>query len=398
MPQFKYTAKDLHSHVVTGKAEAEDRAALARRLQSQGLFLIKSHEVVIKTTDTYKLKTIELTEFNRELAAMLASGISLIRSLNIMIQGDLKPAVRNVYKSLYTQIQQGVAFSDALESMPNSFPELMIQMYRAGEASGSIEKIAAKLSNHYSRELKTQGKIKSATTYPIVLSVIAVFVMVIIFTFVLPTFFDTFDSFGAELPGITKFVMGISTVLTNHFLLIAGIVAVVIFIIMYLRKMPSVRFQLDKAKIHMPKIGKLLKVIYTARFARSLSSMYTSGLSMLRSLEVTAGTIGNAYIASQFTHVAGRVRNGASLSQALQDVDGFDPKLISTVYIGEESGRLDEMLDSVAETYEYESERATEKMITMIEPAMICVLAVLIGGVMLAVMVPVYTLYSSMAV
>lgn len=397
MPQFKYSAKDLHSHVITGKAEAEDRSALARKLQSQGLFLINSHEIVIKSNDTYKMKTVELHEFNRELAAMLASGISLIRSLNIMIQGDIKPAVRNVYKTLYTQIQQGVAFSEALESMKGTFPELMIQMYRAGEASGNIEKIAEKLSNHYSREMKTQGKIKSATTYPIILAIISVIVMVIIFTFVLPNFFTTFDSFGAELPGITKFVMGISTVLTNHFLVIAAVVAVIVFLILYLRKMPSVRFQLDKFKVHMPKIGKLMRVVYTARFARSLSSMYTSGLSMLRSLEVTAGTIGNEYISSQFAHVAGRVRNGASLSQALSDIDGFDNKLISTVYIGEESGRLDEMLDSVAETYEYESERATEKMITMIEPTMICILAVLIGAVMLAVMVPVYTLYTSMS-
>ncbi|MEG2053542.1 MAG: type II secretion system F family protein, partial [Oscillospiraceae bacterium] len=299
-------------------------------------------------------------------ASMLSAGISLVRSLGIMMQNDLKPSVLKVYKKLYRQIQQGVLLSEAMEKMGDTFPELMIQMYRAGEASGSLEKVANKLSSHYTKEHKMHSKIKSATTYPIILLCLTVVIMLIIFTFVLPNFFDMFDSFDAELPFITVAVMAISHFLTENFVIVGFLLAIFVIIIITLVKMPSVRYQIDKFKVHMPKIGKLMKVIYTARFARTLSSMYSSGLSMLRALDVSSGTIGNTYIAEQFSTVASKVRNGAPLSVAIAEIDGFDPKLVSTIFIGEESGRLDEMLDSIADNFDYESEQATEKMITFI--------------------------------
>lgn len=396
MPTYQYTAKNLESRIVKDSIEAADLQQLETRLKQQKLFLLKAKQVKTKEEGNYRFKPEELADFNRQLAAMMASGITLVRAVNIILQRDMKPAMQKVYRRVYRQLQQGVVLSDALEKQEGCFPELMINMYRAGEASGSMEKVAAKLANHYTKEQKTSNKLRSAMTYPVILLCLAGVIMIVVFTFVLPSFFDMFDSVGAEMPGITLAVMAVSHFLTDNFLfVITGLLIFIALVIVVLR-LPKVRLAVDKLKLRLPKVSGLMKIIYTARFARTLSSMYSSGLSMLRALEVTAGTIGNTYIAAQFSDVASRVRGGATLSGAVQPVEGFDKKLISTIYIGEEAGRLDEMLDSIADSFDYESEQAIDKLIAMIEPLMIVVMGFMIGIVVISVLLPLFTMYQSM--
>lgn len=393
MPQYRYTAKDIQSKVIKGKMDAPDPQQLAVALRETGLFVLSSHEVEEKETNTYKLKANELSEFSRQIGTMLGSGISLVRALGIMLQRDLKERLKLIYTGIYRSLQQGKTISTAMSEQGKAFPELLINMFRAGESSGQLEKTAMKMATHYEKEHRLNNKIKSASMYPLILLGLTVGIMVLIFTVVLPTFFDLFV--GMELPIYTQIIIAISNGLTQYWYVILIVVLCIIGLCTMLLYKESVRIKVDKIKLRLPIAGKLLKIIYTARFARTLCSLYTSGLSMIDSLRISQGIIGNQYISSQFQTVIRDVRNGQPLSSAIKTVDGFDPKLPSTIYIGEETGRLDDMLESVADSFDYESEMATQRMVALMEPLLIVIMAVLIGIVMISVMVPIYTLYTT---
>jgi len=218
--------------------------------------------------------------------------------------------------------------------------------------------------------------------------------MLVIFLLVLPKFFSVLEGF--ELPLITRIVVGISTFLrTSWYFLLAGVFSLVI-IIRYLLSIQSVRLAYDRYKLRMPAIGRLLRIIYTARFARTLSSLYTSGVTMLRALEITGTIITNKYIVSQFNTLIKNVRNGEALSEAIRKIDGFDSKLPNTVLIGEESGRLDSMLVANADSFDYEAEQATTALVAYMEPVMIVTIAMVILIIILSVMLPMSSLYSGL--
>lgn len=324
---------------------------------------------------------------------MLSSGIPLVRAIRIMIDRCDKPKLRAIYERIYIALQQGQTLSDAMTRETRAFPELLINMIRAGEASGTLEQTTMKMAQHYDKEHRLNNKIKSATTYPIILLVLLVLVVIAIFTFVLPQFFTLFTDI--ELPAITKVVMAISHFVTQYWMFLLIGVLVLIAVWSAALRTEKVRLAYDRFKLRIPRIGKLLRIIYTARFSRTLSSLYSSGLTMTTALPIAAKTLGNAYIARQFHAAITRVRNGEMLSAAIESIDGFDSKLAETIYIGEETGRLDDMLNSVADSFDYDSEMATQKLVTYIEPIMIIFMAVVIGFVMVSVILPIYTLYTN---
>jgi len=190
-------------------------------------------------------------------------------------------------------------------------------------------------------------------------------------------------------------MFAISKFMQSNWYVVILVVVGLVFLVKLLKKQPAVKIALDKFKLKIPKIGKLLKIIYTARFARTLSSLYASGISLVEGLSIAKGTIGNEYISSQFDGLVKEVRNGMTVSQAISQIDGFDPKLSSTILIGEETGRLDEMLESTADSFDYESEQATGRMTALIEPIMLVVMAVIVGTVMISVIQPIYGMYDN---
>jgi type IV pilus assembly protein PilC len=341
-----------------------------------------------------KLKTVEIADFCRQLAAMLSSGITLIRAMMIIEQRDSKPHVKKVYQSLIAELQRGSTLSESMIKQGKAFPELLINMMKAGESSGRMDVTAQKMADTFEKQHKLNQKLKSATTYPIILVVMIIGVILIIFTFVLPSFFGMFE--GMELPLPTRVVIGISNFLTHYFWLLGIIVGVAAATLWYTFRLPGPKRQLDKLKLKFPKIGNLLSTIYTGRFARTLSSLYVSGIPMIQALSIARNTIGNKYIEWQFDGVIDALGNGRTLSQALGGVDGFERKLNSTILIGEESGRLEQMLESTADQYDYDSEMATTRLITMLEPILICVMAGIVAFVMISVMLPIYQLYQNM--
>jgi type IV pilus assembly protein PilC len=375
----------------SGRLEAASETQLGSLLADQGLFLTDS-SVTEQKVAMPKLKLPEVADFCRQLAAMLSSGITLIRAMMIIEQRDAKPYVKKVYKALIEELQRGSTLSEAMTKQGRAFPELLINMMRAGESSGRMDVTAQKMADTFDKQHKLNQKLKSATTYPIILVVMIIGVILIIFTFVLPSFFTMFDSMES-LPMPTQVVIAISNFLTHYFWLLGLVVAAAAAALWYTFRLPAPKRQLDRLKLKLPKVGNLLSTIYTGRFARTLSSLYVSGIPMIQALTIARNTIGNKYIEWQFDGVIDALGNGRTLSQSLGGVDGFEPKLNSTILIGEESGRLEQMLESTADQYDYDSEMATTRLITMLEPILICVMAGIVAFVMISVMMPIYQLY-----
>ncbi len=393
MPQFRYIAKNMEGKTMRGVLEASGENVLQQQLKEQGLFLIEAKDVR-GSKKAYKFSSAQLAEFCREMSTLLASGVSIVRALEITADEEgLAASRRSVYLEILTELKKGTSLSEAME-MGGNFPELMLGMIRSGEGSGNIDAVMARLSLHYERENRLKQQVRSAMTYPVVLLVMSVAVVILIVTFILPQFEELFSEMES-LPMVTELLLAISDFLVSKWYLALFMVFVIGILLRIILKIYRVRRTVDFIKVRMPVIGKLNKVIYTARFARTLSSLYSSGMPIVAALQTAGGTIGNLYVEEQFEQVAVTVRSGVPLSQALKEVDGLLRKLSSTILVGEESGRLDTMLDSIAMTMEEEAEAATKRLVTMLEPVLICLMAMVVGFIIIAVMLPIYDSYSA---
>ncbi|MEG1391116.1 MAG: type II secretion system F family protein [Angelakisella sp.] len=393
MPLYEYTAADLQGKTVKGTLRVDDPTQLTVQLRAGKLFLLDFHEFEEEQV-RFRLNIKELSDFCRQLGTMVSSGVSLVRAIEIITEGDIRPATRKVYENLASNIRQGDTLSTAMREQRGAFPELLINMFVAGESNGQLGPTAIKMASHFEKEHRLNSKVQSASTYPLILLSVTVVVMLIIFTVVLPQFFDLFE--GMELPAATRLVLGISHLLTDNIGVVLFSLAMTVLLLFTLFQLSAVRYTIDRIKMRIPKVGKLLMTIYTARFARTLSSLYISGLSLLEALDVSRDTIGNRYLAKQFDEVLSAVRRGETLSTAILRVKGIDIKLAATILIGEESGKLDIMLTSVADAYEYDAEAATQRLTTFMEPMLIVVMALAIGFIMISVMLPIYQFYQNM--
>ena len=395
MEVFDYVAITPDNREEKGKIEAENRDDAYKQLYARGLYVstLKSNNRDIEIE--YRFKIAELSDFCRQIGNMLNAGIPLIKVLNIMQNRDVSQKIKNVYLKLYKNIQKGESFSAALQESEKSFDKILINMVKAGEASGGLGLTMIKLADYYDRKDRLNKKVKSAMMYPMVLVALVIVVVIAMFTLILPNFLATFE--GMELPLITKILMAISSAMLNHAPLLIGITLIAMPLLVMFFSLTPVKIQVDNIILHLPKIGKLQSTIYTARFARTLSSLYKSGLGMVKSLQISIETVGSYYISSQFDEVIRRVRSGESLSVALRTVDGFDSKLIDCILIGEESGALDAMLVSMADTFDYDAEVATQSMVTVIEPVMIIIIAGMVGIIALGVMLPLMGIYQNVS-
>lgn len=394
MPKYKYTAMNNENQKVKGVVDARDEPDLRKILRAKSLVPL-SFKAFDEKQLSYKLKPDEISEFCRQLASMLSSGITAVRALEILKQRDFKPKLKNIYEKMHKDIQQGLAISEAMQQHGKAFPVLLINMFASGEASGQLENVTSRMAIHYEKEHRLNGKIKSAMRYPQILGVTTVLVIIIIFVFVLPDFIGLLQGLGVKLPLITRIIIAITGFLQSRwFVLLIGVL-VAIVLVQYLLSIPKIRLAFDKMKLKIPVAGKLLKIIYTARFARTLSSLYSSGVSMIRALEITGSIVINKHIESQFDDLIKNVRNGEPLSESIRKIDGFDSKLPNTILIGEEAGRLDSMLVAVADAFDYEAEQATGALVALAEPIMIVLMALVIMVVLLAVMLPMAAMYNT---
>ena len=392
MENYKYKAQDAEGKTVSGTLAAENEQNLHERLKAKNLMLMDCE--LVNAKKYYKpLKVSALAEYARQIGTLIQAGIPLVKALQMLSEdeaaGDYE---KEIYKEIVRMVMQGIPLSDAMESAGGVFPPLIINMFRAAETGGNMDSTALKVAEQYTKEDRMNATVKSALTYPKILAFLIVVVVLVIFGYVMPQFDELFASMST-LPLPTRIMMAISDFVRYHwlFLIVFGVSAWLAAY--FLKKIYKVAYYIDKIKVKMPKAGRLMKTIYTARFARTLNSLYSAGIPIITCLSIARKTIGNLYIEKQFEQVIADTQAGLPLSVALDRVDGFVKKLTSSVKVGEEAGSLDNMLESMADNLEFESEKAIQQLVSYLEPVMIIIMAAIVGFIMLSVIVPIYQSY-----
>lgn len=395
MIQYRYKAKDAEGKLVRGSIEANSDSEFYKELDKKGLYCISvSTKDLEKNGRQYgqkRLKMKELSVFCREFSVLLASGMNLMTALQLLYERESKPRIKESYMQMIENIEKGDSLYEAMRKQGNTYPGLLKAMILAGETSGSIDMVMEKMAGYYESEAVMKSKVQNAMIYPVILIVVTLAVVLVLFTFVLPQFFDMFE--GQSLPFITEVFMGVSKFLTSSWYWL--IIAIAILIVAYksISKLEKVAYQLDKMKLSLPIFGKLLEKVVMAHFANAMNILYASGITIIKALEISSGTLNNTYIAEKLVHVRERVEKGEALSAALQSEKMFDKMFWSMVHIGEESGNLETMFYKLSEYLESESEAAVKKMMAVLEPLILIVIALVIGAVIISVLLPIYSMY-----
>ncbi len=375
---FAYTAKDAAGNIRKGVMTAEDEQEFLAKIREKGMYVTDYKERQTNTKTLKKFRTKDLAFSTRQMAAMLTSGLTLVKALDILCKEQESEAARNVWRDVYENVQKGESFSDALEVHGSVFPTLMTSMVGAGEASGQLDVIMQRLSDYYANQNKISNTIKSAMVYPIILAVLTIAVVIGVFVFIMPAFEQLYED-PSQMPVLSKAMMNICKFLVNHWLIMILATAAIIFIIVYALKLPDVRMKWDRFLIKGPAFGKLVVKIYTARFAQTMASLYSSGLPMVECLKRSADTLNNTYISMKFRDIIDEVKSGETLSSSVQRADIFDSMFCSIIFVGEEAGALDEILQKTAEFYDEEADSAVKRLCAMLEPAMLIIMGIVIG-------------------
>lgn len=397
MKTFIYTATDVQGNTVkNAKMSAEDVNDFLEKIHEKGLFCSSYKEASGKSSNTlHKFTTKELANNCRQLSAMLTSGLTLVKALDILYKEQEKNAQKQIFREIYEEVQKGQAFSEALKMQQGAFPNFMISMVQAGEASGSLDVVAKRLEDNYAKEAKLNNKIKGALMYPIILAVLCVVIVVALFTFIMPTFKDMLTE--EDMHGLTGALFAFSDSLTGYWYIYIGVILGLIFVIKYTLKIPSVHYKFDKLKCKGPGFGKLVVKVYTGKFARTMSNLYSSGIPMVDCIERSAAILNNDFISKAFETVVDEVKQGEQLSVSIQRTGIFESMFCSIIYVGEESGALDTILTKSADFYEDESDSAIQRLVGMIEPIMIIFMGAAIGFVIAGILPAIYNSMENIA-
>ncbi len=339
---------------------------------------------------TRKLKADELSEFCRQLGALTRAGIPVAKAVEILKTATENKRISKIYGELETMIRCGRSIADSMEAL-HVFPELTVSMFRAAEASGQLKKTANRLAEHYRKEYRLENQIKTATLYPKLLCIMMLGMIVFVFLGIIPMVEPLFAEM--ELPLETKILIKISSFLKESWYLAVPVAVFAVLLGKILKSNWRIRTVIDMVYLHLPVIGNYLRILYTERFARSQSGLYSSGVSIVDSLSIAAGTIGSHYLEAQFRRVVEDVKNGDPLSHAIEQVKGLDKKLSMIIRVGEETGELDAMLESIAEGYEHEAEMILSRVIRMMEPMLLIVIGLVIIEIFRGIMVPMWSMY-----
>ena len=396
MPRYRYTATDPNGKTVRGTADAATEDALYAQLREGGLYMTAAKEARGAMSAGFRpQKTAQLADFCRNLGTLLSAGVPLVRAFRIMSdERNLDTRQKALYEAILNGLRKGIPLSEAMEDCAPAFPDLLIAMIRSAEGTGSIDQACMRMATYYEREHKMNQQVGNSLMYPIILSVLIVGVIAILMTFVLPQFQPLFDQMES-LPPLTELLFAISDFVGNNWPLLIVVIILLVIGGRALLAQPKVRRQWDRFILHAPIVGKLNRKICTARFARTLSNLYGSGVPIMATLGAARDAVGNRWIESQFDGVLEEIRAGHSLSDSLSKVDGFELKMSSSIAVGEETGKLDSLLATISETLDYEAEMATKRLVTLLEPVMIVIMGLVVGGVVAAVILPIYQSYGA---
>lgn len=391
---FNYRAVDSTGTVVEDVANAENEDAVILMLRGKGYTPISIKEKVqskeISFGNSGKLNLKDVISFCRQESIMLKSGMDLNRSLDSLCKQTSSKKLRKNLLNISESVKKGTELSKSMENQGSAFPYLLKRTVQAGEMSGQMAEIIEKMAVHYEKDMKLRRKIRGAMMYPIILAFIVVAAVAILLTQVMPNFVKMFEGADRELPALTRFVMSLSDLLVHNWIWILLVLFAVIFSIRVALKQKEIRISWDKIKLKLPLIGTNVSKIATARFTRTLSTMLYSGIPMIQALRAAGETTGNKFVESKIEETVEGIEKGMGMTAQLAATNIFPPMMLSMIGIGEESGRLDEMLEKTAEYYDEEMEAALEALVTMLEPLLIVIMGVVIGTIVVAMYLPMF--------
>lgn len=419
MPNFKYTALDQNGAEKTGVVTADNKIAAIEMVRAQGLLVRDCEEANAKikpaktaaTQDSKKpkakksgkkgkaggsVKQKEMMIFTRQLATLIDAGLPLLQSLNVLSKQEPNHNLRATIIALAEAVQGGSTFSDALGAYPKMFNRLFVNMVKAGEIGGVLEVVLRRLAEYQEKANKLRGKIVSAMIYPMIILVIALGILTFLMLVIVPKFKEMFAGQNMDLPGFSEFVFNLSDNCMNDSIIsyvpnaVIGIFFVFITIVglVFWRRTPKGGRIVDAMMLKLPKFGRLTQVNAVARFSRTFGTLVSSGVPILQALTITRDTAGNVIVADAVTKIHDSVREGESIVTPMTTSQIFPPMVISMVDVGEETGQLPDMLMRVADVYDEEVDNSVTALTAMLEPLMIVFLAVVVGGIVLAMFMP----------
>lgn len=359
---------------------------------------VKSAEHAFKTILTSKVRKVnskELSLFCKQMYTMLKSGITILKCVEILSVQTENNRLRSVLNKMHKELLTGSTFSESVNNHKDSYPELFVTMVQAGELVGNIEAVMERIASHYGKEYKIENKVKSAFAYPIILSIVATAVVIFLMVKVMPTFVDLYKSSGVPLPFMTVLLLNISQWLRNTWLAILLFVILAVFAVKRLYKNNAARYSLDSLKLRMPLYGVLKVKLAASRFSRTLSTLLGSGVHLLEALETVSMIVGNEYIAKLIMNAREDVKSGSSLAFSINNQNIFPPIVHLMIKLGEESGEVEDVLDKTADFFDEEAENSMQRLITMVEPVMIVIMAVFVGFILLAMITPMFDMVNT---
>lgn len=392
---FTWQGKDKSGNSSKGKIEAENLAFAKAMLRKQG---ISSAKVAKERKSAFgakgkKIVPLDIAFFTRQLATMMKAGVPLIQAFEIVAGGVEKDALKTLINTIKVDVASGTNFATALTKFPRQFDELFCNLVEAGEQSGSLETMLDRIASYKEKTEQLKAKIKKAMTYPIAVVIVGIVVSAILLIKVVPQFESIFQGFGAELPAFTKFVVGLSGVAQNYWwVALLGLFGFSFAFKELLHRSEKARDAMDRFTLKIPVIGEILNKAAIARFARTLSTTFAAGVPLVNALESAAGASGNVVYRKAIIQIRNGVSSGQSLKNATLMTGTFPNMAVQMISIGEEAGSLDEMLDKVATFYEDEVDNAVDSMTSLMEPMIMAVLGVLVGGLVIAMYLPIFQL------
>ena len=393
---FAWQGKDKSGNQSKGKIDAQNIADAKKLLRKQGVNptkVARERSGLFGGKRNKAIKPLDIAFFTRQMATMMKAGVPLIQGLEIVANGAEKIKLKELIYALRSDVSGGSDLSTSLAKHPNYFDDLFCSLVKAGEASGQLETMLDRIATYKEKVESLKAKIKKALTYPTAVIVVAIIVTAILLVKVVPVFEDVFNSFGADLPAFTMWVIGLSEVAQKYwFFVLIGIILAIIAFIQARKRSEKFADFVDRALLKIPVIGPIIREAIIARFARTLATTFAAGVPLVQALDSTAGAAGNVVFRNATLQIRNGVSTGQSLTNAINISGVFDVMVVQMISIGEESGSLDMMLDKVASFYEESVDNAVDNLSSLLEPLIMAILGVLVGGLVIAMYLPIFQL------
>jgi len=388
---FDWEGKDKTGKVVRGEIRAGGEAMVSASLRRQGILVTRIKKR--RTSGGKSIKQKDIAIFTRQLSTMMRAGVPLLQSFDIVARGSTNPRMTKLLNDIRMDVETGTSLSAAFRKHPLHFDALYCNLVEAGEAGGILEELLDRLALYQEKTMAIKNKIKSALIYPVAVIVVAFIVLSVIMIFVIPAFKEVFTSFGADLPAPTLFVIAMSEFFVKYWWIIfPGIGGGVYFFLESWKRSEKMQKTMDRLLLKMPVFGSLVNKSAVARWTRTLSTMFAAGVPLVEALDSVGGASGNAVYAEATEKIQRDVSTGSSLTSSMQTTGVFPTMVLQMCAIGEESGSIDHMLGKAAEFYEDEVDEAVKGLSTLMEPFIIVILGVLIGGIVISMYLPIFKL------